>query len=74
VILKLACCEYISADFSHLFLHHPVWFAEKMKKQRIWSQSEEGSYETSHNVVGPYQPKWFKLNLQRISLNVISDT
>ena len=69
---KIACTR-ISADLS-LLLHHPVWFLEKRKKQRIWFQSEERSHETNHNVPGTCPLKMFKGNLQRIFLNVISDT
>lgn len=51
-----------------------MWFLEQKKKQRIWFQSEEGSYEINHNVVGTYQLKRFKCNLQRVFLSVTSDT
>lgn len=43
-------------------------------KQRIWFQSKERSYETNHNVLGLYQLKRFKCDLQRIFQNVTSDT
>ena len=66
-------CTHILADFSY-FISSPRWFLEKRKKQRIWFQSEERSYETNHNVPGTLPLKMFKGNLERIFLNVISDT
>lgn len=66
-------CTHILADFSYFISASCVVFLEKEETEDMVSEQERVSFEANHNI-STLPLKIFKGNLQKIFLNVISDT